>query len=283
MLINYKLLESLPPLREVVRKHKLLPDKKLGQHFLLDSSITDQIVLSAGSLKGKFILEIGPGPGGLTRSLLASQAEKVVAVETDARCIAALNEIKTITGDRLEVINTDALKFDESSITNEKITIIANLPYNIGTALLLKWLERPQLFDSIIIMLQKEVVDKMIAQPKAKNYGRLSILCQWLCEVETVFDLEPFYFYPPPKVDSSVIRLVPRTKLIYPCERKLLERITAQAFGMRRKIIKTSLKGILGSDAAEKLGSLGINPNCRAEELSVEQFCRIANLCQLNH
>lgn len=278
MLVNYKLLDSLPPVKEIIRKYKLLPDKKLGQHFLLDSSITDQIVLSAGSLKEKTIMEIGAGPGGLTRSLLASEAKKVVAVETDNRCIAALNEIQAVAGDRLEVIQTDALKFDESTITDQKITIIANLPYNIGTALLLKWLERPELFESIIVMLQKEVVDKIIAQPKAKNYGRLAILCQWLCEVETIFDLEPFYFYPPPKVDSSVIRLIPRIKVQYPCDKKRLERITAQAFSMRRKIIKTSLKGILGADITQKLEALDINPNCRAEELSVEQFCRIASL-----
>ena len=280
MLINYKLLETLPPLREVIRKHKLSPDKKLGQHFLLNSSITDQIVLAAGSLKERVVLEIGSGPGGLTRSILASNVEKVIAIETDTRCIAALNEIQAIAKDRLKVIQADALKFDESTITEQKLTIIANLPYNIGTALLLKWLERPHLFESIVIMLQKEVVDKIIAQPKAKNYGRLSVLCQWLCEVETIFDLEPFYFYPPPKVDSSVIRLVPRTKLQYPCDRKQLERITAQAFSMRRKIIKTSLKGILGADILQKLTSLGINPTSRAEELSIEQFCQIANLCQ---
>lgn len=277
MLTNYKLLDGLPSLKEVIQKHNLLPDKNLGQHFLLDSSITDQIVLAVGSLKGKTILEIGPGPGGLTRSILASEAEKVVAIETDIRCIAALLEIRAIAGERLEVIQDDALKFDETTVSNQKFTIIANLPYNIGTLLLLKWLEKPEFFESIVVMLQKELVDKIVAQPKTKSYGRLSVLCQWLCEAESIFNVEPFHFYPPPKVDSAVIMLNPRIKPLYACNRKILERVTTQAFGMRRKVIRTSLKGILGPDAEEKLRALDINPMSRAEELSVEQFCKIAN------
>lgn len=281
MQLNYKLLKDLPNLKNTIKQFDLVPNKKLGQNFILDQTITDQIVLQCGNLQDRIILEIGPGPGGLTRSLLSSNAKTIICIETDYKCITALQEIKKYSGDRLQIIQADALTIDESKFHQDKeMVIIANLPYNIGTALLIKWLSRPHLFESINIMLQKEVVDKILAEPGNNNYGRLSVICQWLCSVEKTFDLSPEFFFPPPKVHSSVIRLKPYKTLQFSCKQNFLEQITKAAFSQRRKIIKSNLKPIFGEQTEKALKCAGIDPLMRPEQISVEQYVRIAKLLE---
>lgn len=269
-------LKNLPSIRELIKIHKLAPEKKLGQNFLMDQSITDHIVNYSCDLTGKTVLEIGPGPGLLTRSLLYSKAKKIFAIERDDRCIKALKHLEEISEGRLELIAEDALRFDENSLTKEKLIIIANLPYNIGTALLLKWLENINKFEHIIIMLQKEVVLRLIADEKDSHYGRLSILVQLLCDTEALFDIDPSNFYPAPKVISTVVRLTPLTKQRYDCNIATLAKITAAAFGQRRKMLRSSLKSIF-PNPDEILESIGIDSKKRAEHVSVKEFTLIAN------
>jgi 16S rRNA (adenine1518-N6/adenine1519-N6)-dimethyltransferase len=266
---------KLPSIIEVIKSHNIAPQKMLGQNFLLDTHLTDQIVNAVGDLADKSILEIGAGPGCLTRSLLASAARRVIAIETDERCVDALKVLTDAYPNKLEVIKGNALKIDEAAFGEQKLVIIANLPYNIGTALILKWLNTPSLFESINVMLQKEVVDRICAKPSTPDYGRLSIICQWLCQVEELMLIEPENFFPPPKVMSCVVRLTPLAQPRFNCTQSSLEKVTHQAFAQRRKMLRSSLKGLISEAEIE---SLGIAATKRAEELTLEEFCNLANL-----
>ncbi len=265
----------LPPLREVIARHGLSARKGLGQHFLLDENLTLRIARAAGDLVGVTVYEVGPGPGGLTRALLRQGAAKVVAVERDARCIEALAELGTGFPGRLQVVEADALAVDETALAPRPAVVVANLPYNVATALLLKWLAAPQHFQSFTLMFQKEVAERLAARPRTKAYGRLSVLVQWLTTVETLFDVNPRAFTPAPKVISTVVQLTPRAEPLAPADRPKLEAVTAAAFGQRRKMLRASLKGLFDRPEAV-LQPLGIAPTARAEELTVAEFCALA-------
>lgn len=264
-----------PPLREVIARYGLRADKRLGQHFLLDPAILARIAALAGDLEGRTVLEVGPGPGGLTRALLQTRARRIVALERDPRCIRALGELAGHAGARLEVIEADALDFELGQLGAERLTIVANLPYNIATALLQKWLDEIGRIDALTLMFQREVADRLVARPGSAAYGRLSVLVQWLCEVDGVMRLPAGAFVPPPRVSSSLVRLVPRPAPLAPAERPALEKVLGAAFGQRRKMLRASLKAL--DPAAEALlGAAGIAPTARAEEIDVEGFCRLA-------
>ncbi len=265
---------SLPPLREIIARHGLSARRSLGQHFLLDGNLCARIARAAGDLTACDVVEIGPGPGGLTRALLDAGARHVVAVERDKRCVAALGELADAYPGRLEVIEGDALEIDLQGLASAPRRIVANLPYNISVPLLLKELERIDAYESLTLMFQKEVAARLAAAPGGKDYGRLSVICQWLCEVENQFNVAKTAFTPPPKVTSTVVTLTPRPAP-FAARWGDLERITAAAFGQRRKMLRTSLKG-LGVD----LAAIGIEPTARAEELTVEQFCSLARAAQ---
>jgi 16S rRNA (adenine1518-N6/adenine1519-N6)-dimethyltransferase len=267
---------SLRPLRDVIRDHDLRADKRLGQHFLLDTNLLSRIVGLAGDLGGRTVLEIGPGPGGLTRALLASDARRVIAIERDPRCIEALAELIASSEGRLTVIEADALNVDLAEISDgERLNIVANLPYNVGTALLIRWLDQLAHIEDMTLMFQREVADRLIARPRSKEYGRLSVLVQWLCKAERLINLPAKAFVPPPKVASSVIGLTPRAAPLSPADKRVLERLLAAAFGQRRKMLRTSLKSLI-RDPRPMLASAGINETVRAEEMDVESFCRLA-------
>jgi 16S rRNA (adenine1518-N6/adenine1519-N6)-dimethyltransferase len=271
-------LDGLPPLRDVIARHGLDAKKALGQNFLLDLNITQKVARAAGKLDDAVVVEIGPGPGGLTRALLALGARKVVAVERDERCLPALAEISAHYLGRLTVVSGDALETDISQFAEEGLAlkVVANLPYNIGTQLLVNWLTAgwPPVWTSLTLMFQKEVGERIVAGPDDDHYGRLGVLCGWLTHCEMMFDLPPQVFSPPPKVTSTVVHLEPRKKTI-PCDLAKLEKVTAAAFGQRRKMLRQSLKP-LGGEAL--LLKAGIDASRRAETLSVEEFCAIANL-----
>jgi 16S rRNA (adenine1518-N6/adenine1519-N6)-dimethyltransferase len=271
--------EALPPLREVVRRFDLRAKKSLGQNFLLDRNLAGRIARAAGSLQDVTVVEIGPGPGGLTRALLAEGAARVIAVERDRRCVAALQELVAISAGRLVVIEGDALDFDPSPyIAEAPVRIIANLPYNIATALLIRWLSIepwPPFYDSLTLMFQREVAARIAAKPGGESYGRLGVLAGWRSEARILFDVKPAAFVPPPKVTSSLVRLVPRAAPLA-CDRAVLERVTAAAFGQRRKMLRASLRS-LGVDPAALLGRAGIDPTKRAEEIDVAGFVALAN------
>ncbi|WP_025898554.1 16S rRNA (adenine(1518)-N(6)/adenine(1519)-N(6))-dimethyltransferase RsmA [Sneathiella glossodoripedis] len=268
---------SLPPLRDVINTYGLRAEKSLGQNFLLDLNLTGRIARCPGNLQGETVLEIGPGPGGLTRAILAAGAKRLVAIEKDTRCLAALEEVSKAFENRLTVHNEDALEIDEAELVGEKAHIIANLPYNVATPLLIKWLKKREDFKSMTLMFQKEVADRITAEPRTKAYGRLSIISQWLCHVSRQFDISPKAFTPPPKVVSTVVKLVPRDQPAFPADLNTLERVVGAAFGQRRKMLRASLKS-LGGNAEEILNSAGILPTKRAEELSVEEFCRLSEV-----
>ncbi|MCM2449936.1 16S rRNA (adenine(1518)-N(6)/adenine(1519)-N(6))-dimethyltransferase RsmA [Agrobacterium vitis] len=271
-------LDGLPPLRDVIQRHGLDAKKALGQNFLLDLNITQKVARTAGDLTNATVFEVGPGPGGLTRALLALGAKKVIAVERDSRCLPALAEISDHYPGRLEVIEGDALKTDfEAMAPDGPVKIVANLPYNVGTQLLINWLmprQWPPFWDSLTLMFQKEVGQRIVAEADDDHYGRLGVLCGWRAEAHMAFALSPQAFTPPPKVTSTVVHLTPRPAPI-PCEIAKLERLTQAAFGQRRKMLRASLKP-LGGEAL--LNRAEIDPSRRAETLSVEEFCRIANL-----
>ncbi|MCF1459896.1 16S rRNA (adenine(1518)-N(6)/adenine(1519)-N(6))-dimethyltransferase RsmA [Agrobacterium vitis] len=271
-------LDGLPPLRDVIQRHGLDAKKALGQNFLLDLNITQKVARTAGDLTNATVFEVGPGPGGLTRALLALGAKKVIAIERDSRCLPALAEISDHYPGRLEVIEGDALKTDfEAMAPDGPVKIVANLPYNVGTQLLINWLmprQWPPFWDSLTLMFQKEVGQRIVAQADDDHYGRLGVLCGWRAEAHMAFDLSPQAFTPPPKVTSTVVHLTPRPAPI-PCEIAKLEKLTQAAFGQRRKMLRASLKP-LGGEAL--LNRAEIDPSRRAETLSVEEFCRIANL-----
>jgi 16S rRNA (adenine1518-N6/adenine1519-N6)-dimethyltransferase len=266
-------LAALPPLREVIARHELAARKALGQHFLLDGNLTDRIARAAGDLATGTTIEIGPGPGGLTRSLLRSGAVRVVAIERDRRAVAALADLATAFPDRLEVREGDALELDLASLGEAPRRIVANLPYNVATPLLIGWLRQARAFESLTVMFQKEVVDRLAAKPRSKAYGRLSVLTQHVCEVTPLFDIAASAFVPPPKVVSGVVRLRPRAEVMSDLAR--LEAVTAAAFGQRRKMLRSSLKNAF-DDPEAVLNRLGLSPTARAEELAVGDFVRLA-------
>ncbi|MBO0334519.1 16S rRNA (adenine(1518)-N(6)/adenine(1519)-N(6))-dimethyltransferase RsmA [Sneathiella sp. CAU 1612] len=269
--------DDLPPLREVIARYGLNAEKSLGQNFLLDLNLTGRIARCAGKLDGETVIEIGPGPGGLTRAILDAGAARLIVIEKDRRCLSALDDISNAYPGRLEIMNEDALEIDETALFDGRAKIIANLPYNVATPLLIKWLNRRERFSSLTLMFQKEVSDRITAVPRTKAYGRLSILCQWLCETKREFDISPRAFTPPPKVTSTVVTLRPRETPLYPADQAVLETVVAAAFGQRRKMLRASLKP-LGKPAEEILEQAGITPTRRAEELSVEEFCALARV-----
>ncbi|MBV8131342.1 MAG: 16S rRNA (adenine(1518)-N(6)/adenine(1519)-N(6))-dimethyltransferase RsmA [Alphaproteobacteria bacterium] len=266
---------SLPPLREVIARYGIVARKRLGQNFLLDLNLTGRIARSAGRLDQATVIEIGPGPGGLTRALLASGARRVLAIEQDRRCVAALGELAAAYPGRLDVVAGDALELDPATLSERPRKIVANPPYNIATLLLLSWLERLREYESLTLMLQREVAERLIARPRSKSYGRLSVLVQWVAEVQILFDVPARAFVPRPNVASSVVAILPRSEPLAPAHRPTLERITAAAFGQRRKMLRTSLKR-LGIAAEPWLERAGVAPTARAEELSVAEFCALA-------
>ncbi len=270
--------DALPPLREVIARHGLMAKRSLGQNFLLDLNLTRRIARAAGPLEGMTVVEIGPGPGGLTRALLLEGAGKVVAIERDSRAIAALDEIAAAYPGRLEIIEGDALAADLRAHAKGPAKIVANLPYNIATVLLVRWLTEtpwPPWFSSLTLMFQREVAERITAGPGSKDYGRLSVLCQYLCQARKLFDVNRAAFTPAPKVTSSVVQLVPIAGPAPACELPRLERVTAAAFGQRRKMLRASLRPAFANPEST-LASLGIDPEARAEDLTVAQFAAIA-------
>jgi len=273
-------IDDLPPLREVIRRHGLTPKKSLGQNFLFDLNLTARIARAAEPLENITVVEIGPGPGGLTRALLALGARRIVAIERDQRAIAALEEIGARYPGQLEIVAGDALRIDpRDQLGPERARVVANLPYNIATALLIGWLTAepwPPWYDSLLLMFQREVAERIVATPGSKSYGRLSVLAGWRTEAKLLFDVAPSAFVPPPKVTSSVVRLTPRPVPL-PCQSIALQRVTEAAFGQRRKMLRQSLK-TLGVDAGALLSEAGIEPTARAEEIPVEGFVALANI-----
>ena len=269
-------LPALRPLRDVIRDHDLRADKRLGQHFLLDTNLLQRIVTLAGDLNGRWVLEVGPGPGGLTRALLESGAERVIAIERDPRCIQALEDLIEAAAGRLTVIEADALAVDLATIAEgRQLSIIANLPYNVGTALLISWLDQLACIESMTLMFQKEVADRLTASPGSKAYGRLSVLVPWLCRTERLINLPAKAFVPPPRVASSIVGLTPREQPLAPADKPTLERVLAAAFGQRRKMLRTSLKSLI-QDPIPILEAAGIEGTARAEDIDVDGFCRLA-------
>jgi 16S rRNA (adenine1518-N6/adenine1519-N6)-dimethyltransferase len=271
--------DGLPPLREVVRKHGLEPKKSLGQNFLFDLNLTGRIARSAGPLEGVTVVEIGPGPGGLTRALLAEGAKRVIAIERDSRALPALAEIAAHHPGRLDVIDADALRFDPVPLIGTgPVRVVANLPYNIGTPLLVGWLTGaawPPWWESLTLMFQREVAERIVADEGDRaNYGRLGVLCGWRTEAHILFDVAPSAFVPPPKVTSSIVRLTPRRDPL-PCSVQALEAVTRAAFGQRRKMLRQSLKAAV-PDPARLLAAAGIPETARAEEVPVSAFVAMA-------
>jgi 16S rRNA (adenine1518-N6/adenine1519-N6)-dimethyltransferase len=273
--------DALPPLREVVAAYGLAAQKTLGQNFLFDLNLTARIARAAGPLAGATIVEIGPGPGGLTRALLAEGARRVIAIERDPRCLPALAEIAAHYPGRLEILEGDALASDLAALVgaDRPARICANLPYNIATTLLTSWLEAqtwPPVFDRFVLMFQKEVAERIVATPKARaDYGRLAVLANWRCTTRSLFDVAPAAFTPPPKVTSSVVELIPHVAPLA-CEARSLAAVTQAAFGQRRKMLRQSLKS-LGVDPAALLARVGLAPTKRAEEIDVAGFVALAN------
>jgi 16S rRNA (adenine1518-N6/adenine1519-N6)-dimethyltransferase len=279
-------IDDLPPLREVIRRHALNARKSLGQNFLLDLNLTARIARAGGPLAGVTVVEIDPGPGGLTRALLAEGAARVVAIERDARAVAALAEVAARYPGRLDIISGDALDFDARPYIDAgsgagsgagPARVIANLPYNIATALLVRWLAAdpwPPWYDALVLMFQREVAERIVATPGSKAYGRLAVLAGWRTEAKILFDVSASAFVPPPKVTSSVVRLVPRATPL-PCDRAALERVTEAAFGQRRKMLRQSLRN-LGLDPRPLLAAAGIAETARAEDIPVAGFVALA-------
>lgn len=271
-------MDGLPPLREVIAKHELAAKKSLGQNFLCDLNLTSRIARFAGSLDGVTVVEIGPGPGGLTRALLFEGAKRVLAIEMDERTIPALAEVSEHHNGKLEVILGDALKTDIQNKVSGRVKIIANLPYNVATMLLLNWLEHdpwPAWFESMTLMFQKEVAERIVAKPSTKAYGRLSVISQWRCDCQIAFTVDRANFMPPPKVTSAIIHMVPKALAVDAPSLKTLSAITMAAFNQRRKMLRASLKGTL-PNAIEFLTELDIDPTLRADALCVEDYLKIA-------
>lgn len=266
---------GLPPLRDVVAQHGLMARKSLGQHFLFDLNLTRRIARAAGDQREGTTIEVGPGPGGLTRALLEAGAGRVVVIERDPRFVPALEEIAAVHTGRLTIVLGDAMTVDVAALGPPPRRVVANLPYNVGTPLLLGWLAKPHDFASLTVMLQKEVVERIAAAPGDAAYGRLSVAAQWRWTARRVFDVPPSAFVPPPQVVSAVVSLVPREAPLAPADPGWLERVTAAAFGQRRKMLRGSLRS-LGGDTAALLAKADIDPSKRAETLTIAQFCAIA-------
>jgi 16S rRNA (adenine1518-N6/adenine1519-N6)-dimethyltransferase len=273
-------IDDLPPLRDVIRRHALSARKSLGQNFLLDLNLTARIARTAEPLENVTVVEIGPGPGGLTRALLALGARRVIAFERDGRALAALEEIAVRYPSRLEIVSGDALDIDiREHLGPERARVVANLPYNIATTLLVKWLTAepwPPWYDSLVLMFQREVAERIVAKPGNKSYGRLSVLAGWRTEAKLLFDVAPSAFVPPPKVTSSIVRLTPRPEPLS-CDSQALQRVTEAAFGQRRKMLRQSLKS-LGVDVVALLATAGIDPTARAEDIDIEGFVALARV-----
>ncbi|MGZ2258133.1 16S rRNA (adenine(1518)-N(6)/adenine(1519)-N(6))-dimethyltransferase RsmA [Roseobacter sp. A03A-229] len=271
-------IDSLPPLREVIRTHDLQARKSMGQNFLLDLNLTAKIARQAGDLTGCDVLEIGPGPGGLTRGLLVEGARHVLAIEKDSRCGPALAEIAAAYPGRLTVLEGDALQIDPLQHLTPPIRVAANLPYNVGTELLVRWLtpkDWPPFWQSLTLMFQREVAERIVAQPGSKAYGRLAILAQWRAEARIVLQLPPEAFTPPPKVSSSVVHLTALPEPRFPADADVLSRVVAAAFNQRRKMLRAALKGV-APDIEDRLIAAGLKPTDRAEQISLEGFCALA-------
>jgi 16S rRNA (adenine1518-N6/adenine1519-N6)-dimethyltransferase len=270
-------IDDLPPLRDVIARHGLRAVKALGQNFLLDLNLTARIARAAGDLTEATVIEVGPGPGGLTRALLAAGARRVVAIERDRRCLAALGEIAQHYPGRLTVVEADALKLDIADYAEGRTRIVANLPYNVATPLLVGWLQAepwPPFYESMTLMFQREVAERIVAAPGSKAYGRLGVLAGWRCQASILFDVDPRAFTPSPKVTSSIIQLIPRLEPL-PCAAATLEKVTAAAFGQRRKMLRQSLKS-LGVDVAGLLKACAIDETKRAEEIDVAGFAALS-------
>ena len=271
-------IDNLPPLRSVIRDHDLSARKSMGQNFLLDLNLTAKIARQAGDLSACDVLEIGPGPGGLTRGLLAQGARRVLAIEKDARCLPALADIAAAYPGRLEVMNGDALEIDPLNALTPPIRVAANLPYNVGTELLVRWLTPaawPPYWQSLTLMFQREVAERIVAKPGSKAYGRLAILAQWRADAQIVMQLPPEAFTPPPKVSSSVVHITALPAPRYAADPEVLSKVVAMAFNQRRKMLRAALKG-LGPDIEDRLQDAGIKPTERAERVSLEGFCALA-------
>ena len=273
-------IDNLPPLREVVRTHGLMAKKSLGQNFLFDLNLTSRIARSAGPLEDATVIEVGPGPGGLTRAILAAGAKKVIAIERDSRCLPALAEIADHYPGRLEVIEADALEFDPRPMAGEGLVrIISNLPYNVGTALLTGWLTGevwPPWWSSLTLMFQREVAERIVAtEDDPKDYGRLGVLCGWRTDARILFDVPPSAFVPPPKITSSIVHLTPNSSPL-PCRMGALEAVTRAAFGQRRKMLRQSLKAI-APDPGAIIAAAGLEETIRAENVPVEGYVALAN------
>ncbi|TCS63864.1 16S rRNA (adenine(1518)-N(6)/adenine(1519)-N(6))-dimethyltransferase RsmA [Primorskyibacter sedentarius] len=271
-------IDSLPPLRAVIAEHGLSARKSLGQNFLLDLNLTAKIARQAGDLSGCDVLEIGPGPGGLTRGLLSEGARKVLAIEKDARCLPALAQIAEAYPGRLQVIEGDALQIDPLQHLTPPIRVAANLPYNVGTELLVRWLtppDWPPFWQSLTLMFQREVAERIVATPGSKAYGRLALLAQWRSDARIALTLPPDAFTPPPKVSSAVVHLTALPEPRFPADPAVLSNVVARAFNQRRKMLRASLKG-LAPDIEDRLIAVGIKPTERAEQISLEEFCALA-------
>ena len=271
-------IDTLPPLRDVIATHELSARKSLGQNFLLDLNLTAKIARQAGDLTGCDVLEIGPGPGGLTRGLLSEGARHVLAIEKDPRCLPALAEIGAAYPDKLTVIEGDALEVDPLAHLTAPIRVAANLPYNVGTELLVRWLTPPTwppFWQSLTLMFQREVAERIVAAPGSKTYGRLAILAQWRADPKIVLHLPPEAFTPPPKVSSAVVHLNALPEPRFPADAAVLNRVVAAGFNQRRKMLRASLKGV-APDIEDRLRAAGIKPTDRAEQIPLEGFCALA-------
>ena len=273
-------MEKLPPLKDVISRHQLRAKKSLGQNFLLDLNLTSKIARYAGNLDQFDILEIGPGPGGLTRSLLNEGARKVVAIEKDNRCIEALEEIQATFPGRLKLLQGDALSTNASEHLADPVRIIANLPYNIGTELLVRWLTSkiwPSFWQSMTLMFQKEVANRIVASPGSKAYGRLSVMSQWRCDTKIAFNVPASAFTPPPKVESTLVHFEALKEPKFPAEVEVLEFVVSKAFNQRRKMLRGALKGYF-QNVEEGLLSIGVLPTKRAEDITVQEYCAMSQI-----
>ena len=273
-------MENLPPLKDVISRHQLRAKKSLGQNFLLDLNLTSKIARYAGNLDQFDILEIGPGPGGLTRSLLHEGARKVVAIEKDSRCIEALEDIQTKFPGKLTLIQGDALSTNASEHLTDPVRIIANLPYNIGTELLVRWLTSktwPSFWQSMTLLFQKEVANRIVASPGSKAYGRLSVMSQWRCDTKIAFNIPATAFTPPPKVESALVHFEALKEPKFPAEVGILEFVVSKAFNQRRKMLRGALKGHF-QNVEESLLSIGVSPTKRAEDITVQEYCAMSQI-----
>ena len=273
-------MDNLPPLKDIISKYEIRAKKSLGQNFLLDLNLTSKIARYAGNLKQSDVLEIGPGPGGLTRSLLNEGARQVVSIEKDNRCIAALEEIQSLFPGRLRLLQGDALSMNVTQYLTDPIKIIANLPYNIGTELLVRWLNSknwPSFWQSMTLMFQKEVANRIVARPGSKAYGRLSVMSQWRCNTKIAFNIPATAFTPPPKVESAVVHFEALNKPKFPAEVDKLEFVVSKAFNQRRKMLRGALKGHF-INVEEGLFSIGVLPTKRAENITVQEYCAMSQI-----